>query len=305
MKRNYQKILLLILFVLLLTGCTKILKDSNNKVVRNKETGQTITENIICKKTNKKIIKIYEENGVDIDKLPSCNKFSPLKNYEGLWTSIFVKPLAWVIIKIGSILKNYGLALIVTCLIIRLILYPFTKKTAMQSELMKKAQPELAKLEKKYENKTSTEDQNKKAQEMMLIYQKYKINPVSGCLLAFIQLPLLLAFYEAIQRTPAIFEDKFLFFELGKTPLMAIKGGEYAYIILVILIFVATLFSFRKTLKDQSTNPAMNMKYTLIFMLAIITVSSFTIASAVGIYWITSNIFTIIQNLLVERKKVK
>ena len=140
---------------------------------------------------------------------------------------------------------------------------------------------------------------------MMVIYQKYKINPVAGCLLAFIQLPLLLAFYEAIQRTPAIFEDKFLFLELGKTPWTAIKGGEYWYIILVILIFVATLFSFRKTLKDQATNPAMNMKTTLYFMLAIITYSSFTIASAVGIYWVTSNIFTIVQNLMVERKKVK
>ena len=139
----------------------------------------------------------------------------------------------------------------------------------------------------------------------MLIYQKYKINPVSGCLLAFIQLPLLLAFYEAIQRTPAIFEGKFLFLELGKTPWAAIKGGEYWYIILVALIFVATLFSFRKTLKDQSANPAMNMKTTLYFMLAIITYSSFTIASAVGIYWVTSNVFTIVQNIMVERKKVK
>ena len=140
----------------------------------------------------------------------------------------------------------------------------------------------------------------------MLLYQKYKINPVSGCLLAFIQLPLLLAFYEAIQRTPAIFEDKFLFFELGKTPWNAITSGEYVYIALVILIFVATLFSFRKTLKDQSAAAnGIDMKYTLYFMLAIITYSSFTIASAVGIYWITSNVFTIIQNLMVERKKVK
>ena len=303
MKKKYQKILLLVLCIFLLTGCTKILKDSNNKVVRNKETGQTITENIICKPTNKTTIKLYKDNGVEIEKLPKCNKFSPLNNYEGLWTSIFVKPLAWLIIKIGLICKNYGLALIITCLLIRLILYPFTRKTAMQSELMKKAQPELAKLEKKYENKTSAEDQNKKAQEMMIIYQKYKINPVSGCLLAFIQLPLLLAFYEAINRTPAIFEDKFLFFELGKTPWIGIKNGEYFYIILVILIFVATLFSFRKTLKDQTANPAMNMKTTLYIMLAIITYSSFTLASAVGIYWITSNVFTILQNYLVERKK--
>ena len=302
-KRN-GKILILLLCLFLLTGCTKLLKDGDKKIVRNPETGQALTENIICKPTHEPTIELYKEYNVNIDSLPKCSKFSPVGNYEGLWTSIFVKPLAWLIIKIGVFLKNYGLALIATCLLIRLVLYPFTKKTAMQSELIKKAQPELNKLEKKYENKTSPEDQNKKAQEMMVIYQKYKINPIAGCLLAFIQLPLLLAFYEAIQRTPAIFEDKLLFFELGKTPWTAIKGGEYAYIILVILIFVATLFSFKKTLKDQSANPAMNMKTTLYFMLALITYSSFTIASAVGIYWITSSVFTIIQNLLVERKKV-
>ena len=303
--KKTRKILVLLFCVFLLTGCTKFLKNSDNKPVKNEETGQMITENIICRPTNKTTIEIYKENGIDVESLPKCSKFTPIGNYEGLWTSLFVKPLAWVIIKIGILLKNYGLALIVTCLIIRLILYPFTKKTAMQSELIKKAQPELEKLEKKYANKTSAEDQNKKAQEMMIIYQKYKINPISGCLIAFIQLPLLLAFYEAIQRTPAIFEDKFLFFELGKTPWTAIKGGEYAYIILVVLIFVATLFSFKKTLKDQSTNQAMNMKTTLYFMLAIITYSSFTIASAVGIYWVTSNIFTIVQNIMVERKKAK
>ena len=305
MNKKYQKIIIIILSIFILTGCTKMLKDTEGKVVRNTETGQTLTENIICKPTNKTTIEIYESNNVNIKELPNCKKFTPLNNYEGLWTSIFVKPLAWIIIKIGSIFKNYGLALIFTCLIIRLILYPFTKKTAMQSELIKQAQPELTKIEKKYENKSTPEDQNKKAQEMMMVYQKYKINPIAGCLLAFIQLPLLLAFYEAINRTPAIFEDKLLFIELGKTPWVGISNGEYWYIILVILIFIATFFSFKKTLKDQAAGQAMNMKYTLYFMLAIITYSSFTLASAVGIYWITSNLFTILQNYLVERKKAQ
>ena len=299
--KKKQKLFILILSVFLLTGCTRMLKDSDNKVVKNEETGQVLTENIICKPTNETTIKLYEEYDVDLDSLPECSEFNALTNYEGLWTSIFVKPLAWLIIKVGLLLKNYGLALIVTCLIIRLILFPFTRKTAMQSELIKKAQPELAKLEKKYENKTSVEDQNKKAQEMMMIYQKYKINPVSGCLLGFIQLPLLLAFYEAINRTPAIFEDNFLGFNLGKTPWNAIMAGEYIYIVLVVLIFLATFFSFRKTLKDQSTG-AVDMRFTLYFMLALITYSSFTIASAVGIYWITSNLFTIIQNINYKKK---
>lgn len=306
MKQSKRKILLVILCLFLLTGCTKTLRD-DKKVVKNEETGQVVTENIICKPTEKSSIEIYEKYNVEIDKLPSCENFTPLANYEGLWTSIFVKPLALVIIKLGALLHNYGLSIIVTCLIIRLILYPFTKKTAMQSELIKQAQPELAKLEKKYANKTSVEDQNKKAQEMLMIYQKYKINPLSGCLIAFIQLPLLFAFYEAINRTPAIFEDNLLFFNLGKTPWVGITHGEYGYIILVVIIFLATYFSFKKTLKDQSSmaTEGMNMKYMLYFMLALITYSSFTIASAVGIYWITSNLFTILQNYLVERKKVK
>ena len=127
---------------------------------------------------------------------------------------------------------------------------------------------------------------------------------ISGCLITFIQIPLLFAFYEAINRTPAIFEDKFLTLKLGTTPWVGITSGQYGYVILIILIFVATVFSFRKTLKDQS-NQMVNMKFTLYFMLALITYSSFTIASAVGIYWITSNLFTIAQNKLVERKKVK
>ena len=299
-----KKIIMIILCIFVLTGCTKILKDSEKKVVKNPETGQAITENIICKPTEKDAIKIYEDNNVDISKLPECEKFTPLKNYEGLWTSLFVKPLAWLIIKIESLVKNPGLAIIISCLLIRLVLYPLTRKTAMQSELIKKASPELEKLEKKYKDKTSTEDQQRKAQEMMLIYQKYQINPISGCLLSFLQIPLVMAYYEAINRTPIIFEGNFLSLNLGTTPWTAITHGKYIYIILIVLIFLTTLVSFKKTLKDQSAQ-AQNMKFSLYFMLAIITYASFTMSSALGIYWVTSSLFTIIQNLLVERKKVE
>ena len=253
-----KKIIMIILCIFMLTGCTKILKDSEKKVVKNPETGQAITENIICKPTEKDAIKIYEDNNVDI---------------------------------ISSLLR-------------RLVLYPLTRKIAMQSELIKKASPELEKLEKKYKDKTSTEDQQRKAQEMMLIYQKYQINPISGCLLSFLQIPLVMAYYEAINRTPIIFEGNFLSLNLGTTPWTAITHGKYIYIILIVLIFLTTLVSFKKTLKDQSAQ-AQNMKFSLYFMLAIITYASFTMSSALGIYWVTSSLFTIIQNLLVERKKVE
>ena len=305
-KNNLKRILLIVICIFLLTGCTKTLKDKDNKIVTNKETGQSITENIICQPTNEKVIKIYEENKVNIKKLPSCNKFTPLSNYEGLWTSIFVKPLAWLILQIGRVLNNYGLSIIIACLLIRLVLMPITKKTATQSELIKKAQPELEKLEKKYNGKDSQEEQAKKAQEMMLIYQKYKINPLSGCLLAFIQLPLLFAFLEAINRTPALFENDFLVFQMGTTPWVGLaQHHNYWYILLIILIIGTTFFSFRKTMKDQSGPAASQMKYTIYFMLAMVSVASLTLPTALGIYWISSSLFTILQNLYVERKKNK
>lgn len=304
MKNKKTKFILLMLSILLLTGCTKNLKDSENKIVKNEKTGQSVTENIICRPTDEDMLKIYEDNNVDISKLPECKDFTPITDYEGLWTSFFVKPLAWVILKIGSLVKSNGLAIIITCLLIRCALIPVTRKTAMQSEMMKKAQPELERLEKKYAGKETTEDQQRKAQEMMMIYQKYKINPISGCLLAVIQLPLLFAFLEAINRTPAIFENKFLVFEMGTTVPKGIASGNYWYIILIILILGTTYLSFRKTLKDQSlSQQGGQMKFTLYFMLALIAIASFSLPTALGLYWIASSTFTIVQNLLVERKK--
>ena len=305
-KNKSKKLLLILACVLLLTGCTKQLKDEDNKVISNEKTGQSITENIICKPTDKEVISIYEENDVKTSKLPDCEDFTPLSNYEGLWTSLFVKPLAWVILKIGALLNSYGLSIIITCLLIRMLLMPITKKTAMQSELIKKAQPELEKLEKKYKGKENDQEaQAKRAQEMMMIYQKYQINPVSGCLLSFIQIPLLFAFLEAINRTPALFENDFLVFQMGTTPGVGITSGNYWYILLLVLIIGTTFLSFRKTLKDQSGAMAGQMKYTIYFMLAMVAVASFTLPAAIGIYWITSSAFTIVQNIYVERKKDK
>ena len=307
------KILLLILSLAMLTGCTKTLTGEDKKPVKYEETGKALTENVLCRPTDENVVNIYKENNVDIDKLAKCETFKPFSEYEGLWTTIFVKPLAWAIINIGLLLEKIGLgkglangfAIVISCLVIRLILYPLTRKTAMQSEKLKEVQPQLEKLEKKYKDKTSEEDQKRKAEEMMAIYSKNKINPLSSCLLSFIQIPLLFAFLEAINRTPVIFENKFLKLDMGTTISHGIMSNLwYAYIIFLLLILATSYFSFRKTLKDQ-TAMAKQMKGTIYFMLAMILVAAFSLPVALGIYWITSSLFTILQNMLVERKKAK
>lgn len=224
------------------------------------------------------------------------------KTSDGLWTTIFVKSLAIVIIKLGEFVKSYGLAIIIATLLIRAIAWPFTKKQAMQSENLKEAQPELDKLEKKYVNKQDQESMMMKSQEMMAIYKKHNINPTSGCLFSFVQIPLFFAFYEAISRIPVIFEETFLGFQLGTSPLIAVTKGEYHYLVFIVLIAAATYFSFKlnsgaSMSKEQEQQSKMMSKVMVVTM----TFTSFSISSGIAIYWITSNIFTIFQNLLVKK----
>ena len=334
MKKNSKfKIVFLVLLLVVMTGCTKQLKDVNGKIVKNEATGQTLPSNILCKPTDKDIIKLYETTRekqlksldkklkndditkseynkkkkalLDVNKLVACKNFKVSSGgYEGLWTTFFVKPLTWVLIQLGQLLKNYGLAVIAATLLIRLILFPVTRKAAKQSELMKLAQEDLSKVEKKYKNKNDQESMAMKSQEMMAIYKKHGINPMSGCLFGIIQIPLFLAFYEALYRLPVLFEDKFLVFNMATTPISGISSGNYIYLILPILVGVATYFSFKlNSGANMGADQAKQMKTMMNIMMILIVFTSFSMSTAIIIYWITNSSFTIGQNLLVKRSK--
>ena len=310
---------LLISLLILTTGCTTYLKDTDGKPIINPTTGQSLTENILCRPTDEETIKLYEENNYDLSKLPYCvcnseyvkekvkvekeetkevdskteettkkdNKDTKKEtseeeketetneevyeevekeceaftitsgSYDGLWTAIFVKPLAWVILFFGKITTSFGVGLIITSILIRLIVYPLTKKSTMQAENMKKIQPEMQRIEKKYANKDQKDREvmMMKSQEMMALYKKHNVSPMAGCLPALLQLPLFIAFLDAINRVPAIFEEKFLFFHLGTTPKIGITSGNWWYIALTVLVAVTTYFSLNKA-SNQSAGDA-------------------------------------------------
>ena len=276
-------------------------KDENNKVVVSPTTGQNVTENILCKPTSEEMLKIYEENKVDISKLPDCKDMKVTGKYESIWNSIFVRPLAWLIVKLGEVVNSTGLAIILITIGIRILLFPVTQKTAMQSENMKKAQPELARLEKKYENKQDQESMMKKSQEMMAIYKKYNISPMAGCIFALLQIPLLFAFLEAINRIPAIFEENFLgIFQMGTTPLVALRNGDWYYLILLVLIVATTFISFKMNKSVANPELEKQTKGMMYFMIIFIGIMGFSLSSAIAVYWITSSVFTILQNVYTD-----
>jgi len=305
-----KKISVLVIFLLLFTtGCgnNNYLKE-NKKIVTNQETGQSLQNNILCKPTEKELYEQYEKYNnqlsTKLEDLPECEDFKPSDiKYSGLWESLFVKPLAFLILKLGQLIKNYGISVMLVGLAIRLILMPFSKKSADQSENMKKATPEIQKIEKKYANKTDSDSMMMKSQETMMVYKKYKINPVSGCLIAFLQLPLFFAFLQAINRVPAIFEDSLFKMKLGMTPWVGISKGNYIYIALIVLIILTTYLSFRNSMKQSGGNSEMErqMQFSLKFMIIMISIASFSLPTAIALYWIVTNGFIVIQNFIFKK----
>ena len=288
-----------------LSGCTK-----RFNVVINEEKNQqkSYVSNILCKPETKELVDVYKNNDkkllIKYEDLPKCSNLKINSGgYEGLWTSLFVKPLAWIIVKVGLIVKNYGLAIMIVGLILRLLMFPISKKSTNMNINMQKAQKDLDKLEKKYRGREDRDSMMAKSQEMMLIYKKYDINPFSSCLFAFLQLPIFFAFLEAVYRVPAFFEKNFLVFNLGTTPLEGIKAGNYWYIILVVIIILATVFSFKNMNMSTNKEQAKQMKMMTTFMIVFISFVSFGLPTSIALYWIVSNGFTVVQNLLLKKGK--
>lgn len=305
------KIGVLALVVLLLSGCgnSNYIMD-NKKPVENDATGQVLQRDILCKPEDKDLDQIYtkykDQTKINYDKLPKCSEFKLNSNKSsGIWEGIFVKPLAYLILKLGYLINNFGLSVMLIGLIIRLILMPISRKTAKQSRNMQKAQPELQRIEKKYANRTDNEAMMQKSQEMMMIYKKYNISPFGSCLLAFVQLPLFFAFLQAINRTPAIFEDSFLGLKLGTTPIVGLfKQHEWLYIVIILLIILTTYLSFKNAMStNNSGNSEMEkqMQFTFKFMIVMISVASLYLSTALALYWIATNGFVVVQNYVFKK----
>ena len=310
------KIGFLVLVVMLLTACgnSNYIMDDEGTPVEYESTGQILQKDILCKPEDQELDSLYQEYGdqtkIKYDDLPLCSEFKLSSNEsKGIWEGIFVKPLAFLILKLGYLINSFGLSVILIGLAIRLILLPISRKTMKQSSNMKKAQPEIARIEKKYAGKNDNESMLQKSQEMMMVYKKYNISPFGSCLLAFIQLPLFFAFLQAINRTPAIFEDSFLGLTLGQTPMKGLfEYHQWAYLIIIALIILTTYLSFKNSMSTTQTgNQDMEKQTQFIFkfMIIMISVASLYLSTAIALYWIATNGFVVLQNLIFKKIDLK
>ena len=136
---------------------------------------------------------------------------------------------------------NYGLAIIVFTLFVKILFLPLSIKQQRSMERQQAIAPELEAIRNKFKG-----DNKRIQEEQMNLYSKYNISPMSGCIFALIQIPLFFAFYESMNRLPVVFEGTFLkIFNLGTSPLTAMQHGEWQYLILVVLVAAVTYFSFK------------------------------------------------------------
>lgn len=206
----------------------------------------------------------------------------------GIWDKYLVYPLSWLIKESASVLgNNYGLGILVATVIIRLIVLPLMVKQIKSSKKMQELQPEMQKIREKYKN-----DPQKAQQETMAIFQKNGVNPLAGCLPMLVQMPILIAFYHAIIRTAEINSQTFLWLTLGE---------KDPYYILPIVAAITTYLQSKMMGQTTQGNPQMQMM--LVMMPLMILAIAVTLPSALSLYWVYGNLFTIVQTYFLYRDK--
>lgn len=210
-------------------------------------------------------------------------------NQGGFWDRYFVYPLSWLLdesaVWAGG---SYGLAILITTIVIRILVLPLMIKQIKSSKRMQALQPEMAKIKEKFKD-----NQQKIQEETMKLFQKHNVNPLAGCFPLLVQMPILIAFYQAIMRNPNVYSHNFLWLSLG-TP--------DPYYILPILAAITTYLQSK--IMGTGATPQQNaqMKMMLVVMPAFIFFIAITLPSALSLYWVYGNIFTIIQTFVINRK---
>ncbi len=203
---------------------------------------------------------------------------------------------------------DFGLAIIFLTIIIRVILYPLSVKALKSQKTLQSLQPQLQELQKKYKD-----DKEKQAKETLELYRREKINPFSGLFLALVQFPILIALYRVFWNGLKPKELSNLYgFVVNPVHINAIflnmvdlsKPSLLFAVLAGILQFFQTKMLLPKLTKDQGKGAdiAVMMQKQMVYFFPFITVIILLrLPSALGLYWIVSGIFSIVQQYFILR----
>ncbi|MBS4173122.1 membrane protein insertase YidC [Bacillus sp. FJAT-49736] len=230
--------------------------------------------------------------------LSACSSSNTAKTGKqtGFFHDYFVEPFVKVIHFTAHLFgNNYGIAIIIITILIRLVLMPLMLNTYKKQQIMKEKmdvlKPEMTKLQSKIKQAKTKEEQAKLQQEMMGLYQKHGVNPLNmGCLPLIIQMPILMGFYYAIRSSGDIASHSFLWFNLGERdiPLAVIAG---------IIYYIQAKVSLIGMTPEQEKQ----MKIMSLISPIMILFVSFNAPAALPLYWAVGGAFLIGQTYLSKR----
>lgn len=276
--RKYNKVMLLAGLLIVLTGCAKIIDP---------KTGQ-IFDNMI----------IYWG-----DKWPF--------GQEGWFSTFIVWPLAQLMNffaqRIGA-----ALSILVVAILIKLITLKLSIQATVQQQKMQLIQPEQARIEQKYRGRTDENAKMQQAMEIQKLFEKYEIKPMKAMGGAFLQIPIMIAMYQAVMRANEIITGTIFGQSLEATPLEGFKQGNKVYIIIFVLMVIAqatSMFLPQYLLKKKTKNyggpkpaQAANPNTMMFFSLFMITWFALRWGVGMSLYWMINAVTQLAQTLYIQNK---
>jgi YidC/Oxa1 family membrane protein insertase len=246
--------------------------------------------------------------------------FNQIMESESWFSACFVWPLAEWINHLAPVIGVGGAIALVT-LVVNGVLAVLTLKSTVSMQQMQLVQPELEKIQRKYEGRNDDTSKMRQASEMQALYKKYEINPASSLLVTFLQFPIIMAMYMAVQRSYSVATGSFMGMDLQATPLAGMQSvlngsaSGWMYVILFVFMGVCQYFSMsipqmiqkkkaaeeaekHHTKPEKTSKANMMMQY---YMMAMIMVFGLMWPAAMSLYWAINSIVNIIKTLLVQK----
>ena len=235
-----------------------------------------------------RVLDAYEDQGIE--------KFG--LSIDWGWFRWFEKPIFWLLLQLYDLAGNFGVAIILLTLVIRLILFPIAQKQFASMAQMRAVQPKMKALQERYK-----EDKPKLQQEMAKLYKDEKINPLAGCLPIFIQIPIFFALYKVLllaiemrHKPFALWIDDLsvpdpahilnLFGLLDFTVPAFLAIGPLA-----VLLGVTMWLTFK--LNPMPMDPMQQQIFAIMPWVLMFVMAPF--AAGLLLYWVTSNVLTLAQ----------
>jgi len=203
------------------------------------------------------------------------------------WFDVIAQPLLLCLKFFYSYTHNYGIAIILLTILIKLLFWPLTNKSFTSMQAMKKLQPLMQKIREKYKD-----DPQRMNQEIMQLYRTQKVNPFGGCLPMVLQIPVFFGLYKALLYAIELRHSPFIWW------IQDLSAKDPYYITPIVM--GATMFIQQK-MTPTGADP-MQAKIML-FMPIIFTFMFLNFPSGLVIYWLFNNVISIGQQVYINRQK--